>query len=126
MISIETANRLAQSWIDAWNAHDLDAIMEHYIDDVEFWSPLVVKRLGIDSGKITGKPSLRVYFARGLEAIPNLHFTLLQALPGVNSVTIYYRNQTGAEVAEVTVLDDDNRALSVRVHYSPSSSVWKA
>jgi ketosteroid isomerase-like protein len=124
MISMETANHVAQSWIDAWDAHDLDAIMEHYADDVEFWSPLIVKRLGIASGKLTGKPALRDYFARGLAAIPDLHFTLLQVLPGVDSVTVYYRNQNGAEVAEVTVLAADHRAVMVRVHYSPSSSVW--
>jgi hypothetical protein len=92
---------------------------------VEFWSPLVVKRLGVASGKITGKPSLRAYFAHGLETIPDLHFTLLQVLPGVDSVTIYYRNQSGAEVAEVTVLGVDQRAVMVRAHYSLSSSVWK-
>ncbi len=124
MITRETANHVAQSWIDVWNRHDLDAIMEHYAENVEFWSPLIVKRLGIASGKITGKQELRAYFARGLETIPDLHFTLLQVLPGVDSVTIYYRNQTGAEVAEVTVLDADHRAISVRAHYSASSSLW--
>lgn len=125
MIAIETATRVAQSWIDAWNAHDLDAIMAHYADDVEFWSPLIIKRLGIASGKITGKPALRDYFAHGLATIPNLHFTLLQVLPGVDSVTILYRNHTGADVAEVTVLDADHHAIMVRAHYSLSSSVWK-
>ena len=113
MITIATAQRVAQSWIDAWNQRDLDAIMEHYSDDVEFWSPLIVKRLGIASGKIEGKAQLRAYFARGLEAYPNLHFTLLQVLSGVDSITIYYRREDGAEVAELTVLDANNRAILV-------------
>ena len=124
MITHTQAERFGKDWIDAWNSHDLDAIMEHYADNVEFWSPLIVKRLGDASGLITDKVRLRAYFAHGLESIPNLHFTLLQVLPGVDSVTIYYRNQSGAEVAEVTVLDADNRAVSVRAHYSLSSSVW--
>lgn len=124
MITREIAEQFAQAWIDAWNRHDLDAIMAHYGDVIEFRSPLIVKRLGDASGLITDKARLRAYFAHGLETIPNLHFTLLQVLPGVDSVTIYYRNQTGAEVAEVTVLDADHLAASVRAHYSASSSVW--
>ena len=124
MITREVAEYYARTWIDAWNSHDLDAIMAHYGGTIEFRSPLIVKRLGDASGLITDKVRLRAYFAHGLESIPNLHFTLLQVLPGVDSVTIYYRNQSGAEVAEVTVLDADNRAVSVRAHYSLSSSVW--
>jgi hypothetical protein len=121
---IETAQHIAEEWIAAWNAHDLDAIMAHYAEDIEFWSPLIVKRLGIARGKLEGKAALRSYFEKGLASIPDLHFTLLQVLPGVGSLTIYYRNQTGAEVAEVTVLDADQCAVQVRAHYSPSSSVW--
>ena len=126
MIAVETANRLAQSWIGAWNAHDLDAIMEHYAENVEFWSPLIVKRLGIPEGKLVGKDALRSYFAGGLAANPSLHFTLLQVLPGVDSMTVYYGRTDNSTTAEVTVLDVDERAVMVRVHYSADSSVWKA
>jgi hypothetical protein len=125
MIAIETANRLAQAWIDAWNAHDLDAIMEHYAENVEFWTPNIVKLLGIAEGRLVGKAALRAYFARGLAASPNLHFTLLQVLPGADSMTIYFRRMDNSEVAEVTVLDADGHAVQVRVHYSANSSVWQ-
>jgi hypothetical protein len=126
VIAIETANCLAQAWIDAWNAHNLDAIMEHYAESVEFRSPLIVKRLGIETGKLVGKEALRSYFAGGLTASPNLHFTLIEVLPGVDSMTVYYERVDGSRTAELTVLDADGRAVQVRVHYSASSSVWKA
>ena len=122
---IHTAQQFAQDWIDAWNAHDIEAIMAHYADTIEFWSPMIVKRLGIASGKLEGKAAIRSYFENGLAGIPDLHFTLLQVLPGINSLTIYYRNQTGTEVAEVTVLDADQHAVQVRAHYSTSSPVWQ-
>jgi len=35
----------AKGWIQAWNQRDLEAILSHYTEDVEFQSPLVVKLL---------------------------------------------------------------------------------
>ncbi len=125
MIDHEMAQHLAQAWIDAWNRHDLDAVMAHYAEDVEFYSPLIVKRLGIASGKITGKAQLKAYFEGGLAAQSALHFTLIQLLPGVDSLTLYYRRQDGTEVAEMMVLNADHRVSMVRNHYSLSNSVWQ-
>src|SRR5215216_1144563 len=102
MIPLEAAQTFAEAWIEAWNAHDLDAIMEHYAEKIEFTSPLIIKRLDDPTGKIHDKTRLKDYFARGL-AHSDLHFTLLQVLPGVGSVTIYYRRHDGVEVAEMMV-----------------------
>ena len=119
MISLEAAYALAQTWVDAWNRHDLDAIMEHYTDDIHFWSPLVVKRLKIASGYIGDKSRLRTYFAEGLALNPELHFTLLHVFVGVDSISIHYRRHDGLETHEMMVLDaTGQRASSVRVHYS--------
>lgn len=125
MITPEVAQRIAESWIAVWNSHDLDAIMAHYAENVSFWSPLIVKRLGDPSGKIEGKDRLRAYFEHGVAPGSPLRFTLLQALAGVDSVTIYYRRHDGIEVAEVTVLDAAERAVQVRCHYSAASDVWR-
>jgi ketosteroid isomerase-like protein len=46
----EQAWEAAKDWCDAWNCRDLDGIMLHYADDVEFSSPTVVKRWGIADG----------------------------------------------------------------------------
>ncbi len=32
-------NNFAQEWLNAWNSHDLEAIMAHYAEDVIFYSP---------------------------------------------------------------------------------------
>jgi ketosteroid isomerase-like protein len=34
-VTIEDAWKLAEHWIAAWNAHDLDQIMTHYEDAIE-------------------------------------------------------------------------------------------
>lgn len=65
-MTVSDAWKAAQDWTNAWNARDLDAIMTHYADEVTFWSPTGVTRLGIESGKHHGKDRLRAHFARGL------------------------------------------------------------
>src|SRR5258708_3069473 len=41
MITEEQAAAFGRDWIDAWNRHDLDAILSHYDDAVVFCSPFV-------------------------------------------------------------------------------------
>ena len=46
---------LANHWVAAWNAHDLDLIMSHYDDAVELTSPAAAQLLGKPDGKVVGK-----------------------------------------------------------------------
>jgi hypothetical protein len=117
-LTCEHAVELAQAWIDAWNAHDLDAILSHYADDVEFVSPFVERLLGDATGAVRGKQPLRAYFARGLAAYPDLRFELLEVLWGVDSVTLYYRSVRGLLAAEVMCLGPDGRVGRVLAHYN--------
>jgi hypothetical protein len=86
----DEAWNLANDWVAAWNAHDLDRIMAHYDDAVELTSPVAAQLLGTADGKVVGKASLRAYFQRGLAAYPELHFRLADVLWGINSVVLYY------------------------------------
>src|SRR5207302_5682697 len=70
----QRAHRFAEKWYAAWNSHDLDAILDHYADEVEMASPLVSRLTGRDDGRIVGKDALSAYFAAGLERYPDLHF----------------------------------------------------
>jgi ketosteroid isomerase-like protein len=42
----ESAERFGVAWLAAWNAHDLDAILARYHDDVVFSSPFAVELAG--------------------------------------------------------------------------------
>ena len=109
----------AKAWIDAWNRRDLPAIMAHYSECIVFSSPTVTRRWGAATGGILrGKQRLRDHFAQGLTAYPLLRFELLDVLSGVEGITILYRRETGARVADVLVLDSDGRALSATAYYS--------
>lgn len=63
------ADQLAQEWLESWNSHDLDRIMGHYNEQIEFVSPFVVKLLNDRTGTVNGKASLRDYFSKRLSQI---------------------------------------------------------
>ncbi len=118
MISPEKTARIAKDWIDAWNRHDLDSILSHYAEEVEFTSPFAVRLMGEPSGTIKGKDRLREYFDKGLKAYPDLKFELLKVFTGVGSLTIYYRSVKGMLAAEVMFPGSDGRIETVIVHYA--------
>ena len=51
----EEAWNLANHWVAAWNAHDLDLIMSHYEDEIELTSPVAAQLLGTPDGRVVGK-----------------------------------------------------------------------
>jgi hypothetical protein len=117
-VTREEAWNLANHWVAAWNAHDLDSIMTHYEDAIELTSPVAVQLLGTPDGKVVGKANLRAYFQRGLEAYPELHFRLEDVLWGVNSVVFYYINQKGTRTAEFMEMSAFGHVARVVANYS--------
>jgi predicted ester cyclase len=109
---------LANHWVAAWNAHDLDLIMTHYEDAIELTSPVAAKLLGTPDGKVAGKANLRAYFQRGLQAYPDLHFRVEDVLWGVGSVVLYYINQKGTHTAEFMELSAAGKVTRVVANYS--------
>ena len=109
---------LASHWVAAWNAHDLDAIMTHYDDAIELISPVAARLLGVPDGKVVGKPALKAYFQRGLEAYPDLHFDLEDVLWGLNSVVLLYTNQKGTRSGELMELSAAGKVARVVAHYN--------
>jgi predicted ester cyclase len=117
-VTKDDAWNLANHWVAAWNAHDLDLIMTHYEDAVELTSPVAARLLGTSDGKVVGKASLRAYFQRGLEAYPELHFRLEDVLWGMNSVVLYYTNQKGTCTGEFMELSASGKVVRVVANYS--------
>ena len=108
---------LANHWVAAWNAHDLDLIITHYDDAIELISPVAARLLGTPDGKVAGKPNLRAYFQRGLSAYPELRFGLEDVLWGVNSVVFYYTNHKGTRTAEFMELSAMGKVVRVVANY---------
>ena len=117
-VTPEFANHFAESWIAAWNAHDLDAILHHYSDDFVFFvsadSALPVNR----SGVLYGKPAIRLYWQRGLSLLPNLHFSLLHVLCGMSEVTLVYKGHRGI-VAETFSFRKADKSFALACYAEP-------
>ena|SRR6188472_1632718 len=113
----EEARRFAEEWVDAWNRHDLDGILEHYAEDIVFTSPFAAKLVPGD-GTVRGRSALRDYFKAGLSAYPDLRFTLRHVAVGVDSVTLVYDSVKGLLAAETMTLDGRLNVTRVQCHYA--------
>ena len=118
MIDKHQADDLAAHWIEAWNSHDLDRIMEHYSDDVVLTSPVAARLLGEPDGTVRGKVALHSYFARGLEFYPQLRFELRETTWGVGSLVLFYTNQNSTKACEFMEIDKGGKISRVVANYS--------
>ena len=113
----DEALEFAVNWLAAWNAHDLDRIMDHYAADIELTSPFVARLTSDASGTLRGKDKVRAYFDRGLKAYPDLRFELTRVYAGVSSVVLEYVSVGGLQSAEMMELDWTGSVSRVRAHY---------
>jgi len=113
-------SEFALSWVESWNRHDLDGVMSHYADDIEFMSPYVEPLIGETSGCLKGKEALRRYFEKGLKAYPHLHFELLEVFAGVNSIALLYLSVSDKVANEVLWLNSQGKISKAFVLYTNS------
>ena len=118
MLTKTAVVEFAEHWVAAWNSHDLEMIMTHYEDDVELVSPVAAQILRDPNGKVIGKDALRNYFKKGLEAYPNLEFTLKDIMWGLNSIVLYYTNQQGTCTGEYMEMSPTGKVSRVVANYS--------
>lgn len=114
----EQAQRLADEWYAAWNAHDLDRILSHYSDEVVFVSPFAVEIAGRADGRLEGKEALRGYFAAALERFPDLEFEPIALMVGPRSLVLHYHSVKGLLAAELLVVGEDGLVGESLAHYS--------
>ena len=113
----ELASRFTSEWLQAWNEHDLDRVLSHYSDDFEMFSPVIVQVTGNQEGRLQGKQAVARYWAKALAIFPNLHFTHICTLVGVNSLVIHYLGATGKRVAEVFQFNAQGLVIRAHAHY---------
>lgn len=117
----ESAAVFAADWIQAWNARDLDLILSHYSWDIELVSPLVGRLLESKRDRVHGLAALRTYFATGLNAYPDLRFTLRRTYCGVQSLVLEYESVSNLLTAEVMEFNEVGLVCRVHAHYSPAN-----
>jgi len=97
----------AAAWLAAFNAHDLEAVLAHFADDVVFTTPVAVRALPETGGIVRGKDALRRYWTLALERVPDLRFEIDGVYAGIDTLVLNYRNQAGGQVCEVLTFDGD-------------------
>jgi ketosteroid isomerase-like protein len=112
------AKHFATDWIDSWNSRDLPRVLVHYSDDFEMTSPFIISIAKEPSGLLKGKTAVADYWTKALAMVQNLRFELITTLIGVNSITLYYKNQAGRFVAEVCHFGYDHKVNKAFAHYS--------
>src|SRR6266436_7371933 len=96
---------LGREWVAAWNSRDLERVLALYAEDSEMTSDRI-PALGFDAtGTLRGKQSLRAYWSKALELLPNLHFTLIDTFVSPDSVVVFYENERGKKICEYLRLD---------------------
>lgn len=105
----------ADRWLQAWNAHDLDAIVACYAEDVDYAIPAAAA--GREDRRLSGREELREHFVRGLELAPNLAITEESLLVGPGGFALLYRREDGHRAIEAVELDDSGLAKRARVYY---------
>jgi ketosteroid isomerase-like protein len=97
----------ADEWVRAWNAHDVEAVLAHFHDDVVFTSPVAARVLPGTDGVVRGKAAVRHYWTEALKLLPDLHFDVIDVYQGQSLLVINYRNQRGQRVNEVLAFDGE-------------------
>ena len=92
---------LAERWLEAWNAHDVDRIASLYAPNARHTSERV-RAFTSAEDTVRGKDAIAEYFRRALAQSPALHFEPISVSTGPRTVALEYRAQ-GGERDETTV-----------------------
>ena len=70
-MSQQVTHALLQGFLDAFNRHDLDAIMDYFADDCVFYMPRGSSPRG---DRFVGKDQVRAGLAKRFAGIPDVHY----------------------------------------------------
>ena len=105
MNKTELNKQVALSWIDAFNEHDLEKLLNLYDDNAIHFSPKLKIRQPETNGWINGKAALRSWWADAFERLPSLQYHLKNLIVHDDQLLMEYQRKVAGEadmmVAEV-------------------------
>ena len=105
----------ANSWIAAWNSGDFKSLLDHYAEDVVFYSSAATRRWNIAGGKLTGKKALENNFRKAFEEIPGMNLAFKHLLMGTDGVLLVYQRETGRMAADFVLFNEEGKVKEIRV-----------
>ncbi|PWN70503.1 nuclear transport factor 2 family protein [Chryseobacterium phosphatilyticum] len=109
--------KFAQTWVNAWNSHDLEDILSHYSEDIEITTPMIVMATGGKESSLKGKGAVCEYWKKALEKFPDLHFDLIHVTAGVDSVALFYKSIMNKHAVEVMFFNEEGQINKMYAHY---------
>lgn len=108
---------IALKWMDAFNKHDLEQLLQLYSDDALHYSPKLKISQPSTYGYIKGKAALKTWWAAAFERLPQLHYKITSITANDDRVFMEYTRQVPNEpdilVAEVLEIDGNIKASRV-------------
>lgn len=94
----ELHKKVALNWFEAFNAHDLEALLFLYDDEAEHFSPKLKVRHPETNGFIKGKIALRAWWQDAFNRLPTLSYEVLKLTADSEQVFMeYIRHVAGEE-----------------------------
>ena len=115
-MDVQERESFAKAWLNGWNERNLERIVSHYADDVEFQSPFAVHLLGDAWRTIKGKKELTHYFERVLAAVPGkIEFEFLGVFHGVDTLVVHFQSKEFIS-AECMELNREGKVCRAMAH----------
>lgn len=114
---------LAERWLRAWNAHDIDALIALYAPDARHTSNRI-REIGGASETLVGREAIAQYFRHGLQRYQSLRFIPVSISTGLRTIVVEFRAQGMARTQHLTeVLEVNAEGLIThsRVYHGPET-----
>ncbi|HSP15212.1 MAG TPA: nuclear transport factor 2 family protein [Thermoanaerobaculia bacterium] len=123
-IEREDIETFAAQWTQSWNKRDIEQVLAHFHDDVEFTSPTAQAVVG--TATVRGKQSLRDYWIKALARLQSLRFTVDRIMwdAARRELAIIYTSETDGKtkrVSENLTFDDAGKVVSAEVFHGVAS-----
>src|SRR5664279_1752512 len=105
MTDLMQRKEAAKSWIAAWNSGDFKSLLDHYAEDVVFYSSAATRRWNVAGGKLSGKKAIENHFRKAFEEIPGMKLTFRYLLTGTDGVLLVYERETGRIAADFVLFN---------------------
>ena len=119
-MSVEITRRLAERWLEAFNAHDVEALVALYAEDATHTSPKIRTLHPDTGGKLQGRAELAAWWKDSNTRLPGLRYELAGITASDDRVFIeYIRHAPGQEPSPVAEVFDvrNGRICASRVYH---------
>src|SRR5512141_2811729 len=120
MSHVTDTRAIAEAWLAAFEARDLDALLALYADDATHTSPKIRTLHPETGGKLVGKAAMRAWWADSFARLPSLRYVKTAITADPDSVLLEYTRKVAGEpdmpIAEVFEVRSGNIVASRVFH----------